>query len=277
MVVGLFLFLGDFRIGIFFNFLFFWILCVGTCNAKQQCTCEKNWDGKTCNEPTMENVVSELKKENEEEQEDKEEIGAVELMKEMNEESKDDAKKATLLEMKETKETKLVGEDEHVAPCNNNNVQKSYMCDPQQCRTVGGTCYAGVGCVCSAPSISDFCVQDLRTAATTVPTSTVERLSASATRPLQQPQQSSTSWNAVSIIMMSITGCLAIVGLLAMVMLVVYQKSIRTRYLSGSNVKLDANQTSLLIEQRVLEQERMNFNFETVAEDSVATGFVSRR
>jgi|TARA_B110000091_G_scaffold203981_1_gene238127 hypothetical protein len=208
--------------------------------------------------------------------ESEEEGSAVELMKEMEGSSAPANKKAdTLLEVKETKEIP----DAAVAPCK----ELLIKCDEQKCQQAGGMCYVGVGCVCSSSSsVSDVCVKGLSlstssTASSTITTTSLAANLAAQSLPMHKETTPSSSWGVLSIIGMSVTGCLATVGLVAMIMLVFHHK--KSRHQSSNNHQLDSqHQTSLLIEQRVLEQQQINLNLKnTKVEESVATGFVSRR
>lgn len=247
----------------------------GTCaEGSEKCKCETNWSGETCNVPSMDDVIGTEKQELDVSEE---EGSAVELMKEMEGSSASANKKAdTLLEVKETKEIP----DAAGAPCK----ELLIKCDEQKCQQAGGMCYAGVGCVCSSSSgVSDVCVKGLSLTTSSTASSTITTTSLAANLAAQslpkhkETTTPSSSWGVLSIIGMSVTGCLATVGLVAMIMLVFHHK--KSRQQSSNNHQLDSqHQTSLLIEQRVLEQQQINLHLKnTKVEESVATGFVSRR
>jgi hypothetical protein len=262
----------------------------GKCDGTT-CNCESNWSGKTCNTPTLATIVEEEEKKS---REDDNEVEAVELMKEMdsspvckpwctNDEHRD--KICTFDKCQGCKEcvnkdsAGLLEEGEK----NTDSKTKQHNddvthCDVQKCQQAGGVCYAGVGCVCATNGAGDVCVKGITLSSSEEPP-VVESLSTS----LNQASASSaavnndskSSWGVLSVIGMSITGCLAVVGFVAIIMIVVQRKANSSG--KSNNVEHD-NQTSLLIEQRVLEQERINLNLNNNnVEESVATGFVSRR
>ena len=243
---------------------------------KKQCKCEKGWSGKTCTEPSMDDIAAvEDKTTSSEKNKDDEndEVGAIELMKEMGEDEDEttanddvnidwDKVKPTLLEMKASDQDKK-------NPCD-----AVTNCDVKRCQAIGGKCFAGVGCVCPFSDANEICARDLSLSTLSSQTSTTtQRLSAhlpvleSITK---SSSSSSSSWTGVAMVGMSVTGCLAVVGLVAIGMFVVHQKRLR-EHSNASNIELDNHQ--LLNEnQRAIVRSRS-----PILDTSVVTGFVPRR
>ena len=234
----------------------------GKCSERQTCTCEKGWSGKICNQPSMDDIAAV--------EDMNDEVGAVELMKEMSEE---DAK-PTLLEVRERDDNdkdKVV--TERTSPCDVSNT-----CNKEVCAAVGGKCFDGVGCVCASPNANELCAQDLSLSLFSS-SSHVEAISLSAhlqhTSTTSVDSAKHSSWNIVAIIGMSVTGCLAVVGLVAIAMVVIHHKRIRNSNTSNG-VELDSHQRSLLNDQQSIERNRANRS-PPVEDASVVTGFVQRR